>query len=120
MATVKEFVRNGLPPQTHAYNDPSLGPLEFLLNVMHAEHLPMSTRVDAARALLLFTEPRPASIPSPQCTIVIPPLSYEPWSEVCSPWPRSTGNHSQNPDPASKTLTRDDEAGDPQNLTTTP
>jgi hypothetical protein len=80
MATVKDFVRNGLPPQTHAYNDPDLSPIEFLQAVYHATHLPMSIRIDAARGLLPYTEPRPATVPSPSCTIVIPPLA--------SPWPR--------------------------------
>src|SRR6516162_5105631 len=60
-------------PTPHAYNDPDLEPIEFLQAVYHATHLPMSIRIDAARALLPFTEPRPASIPSSRigCTIVI-------------------------------------------------
>jgi len=59
MATVKEFTRNNLPPQTHAYDDPSLDPLEFLQAVYRDQTLPMSIRIDAARALLPYTEPRP-------------------------------------------------------------
>jgi len=78
MATVKEFVRKGLPPQTHAYDDPDLSPVEFLQAVYRATHLPMSIRIDAARGALPFTEPRPASSPPPRCKIVIPPFDYEP------------------------------------------
>src|SRR6516165_11293293 len=74
MATVADFTRLGLGPQTHAYNDPNLSAIEFLRAVYHDTSLPMSIRIDAARGLLPFTEPRPASIPTPQCTIVIPPL----------------------------------------------
>ena len=108
-------------PVPRLYNDPFLSPLEFLLCVMHDEHLPMATRIQAASAALPFTTPypRPTSH-EPRCTYVIPPLSYEPWSEVCSPWPRSTENHSQNPDPATITVTHDADPGDPQNLTRDP
>src|SRR6516162_759717 len=73
MATVKEFTRNNLPPQTHAYDDPSLDPLEFLQAVYRDQTLPMSIRIDAARALLPYTEPRPARAPSSHlgCKIII-------------------------------------------------
>src|SRR5215472_3429175 len=73
MATVKEFVRNGLPPQTHPYDDPDLSPIEFLQAVYRDRTLPMSIRIDAARGLLPYTEPRPASVPPSHigCTIVI-------------------------------------------------
>src|SRR6516164_11809787 len=68
-----EFTHQNQGPSSHVYNDPDLSAIEFLQAVMHAEHLPMATRIDAARALLPFTEPRPASIPSSRigCTIVI-------------------------------------------------
>src|SRR5262245_10054988 len=82
---------------------------------MHATHQPMAVRIAAASALLPYTHPAPRS--------VIPPLSYEPWSDICSPWPREedpTGNHSENLVSLNKTLTRDDEAVPPQNLETTP
>jgi len=109
--TVAELTRNG--PQPHACDAPDLSPIEFLQTVYRDRTLPMSIRIDAARGLLPFTEPRPATVPSWNgCTIVIPPL--------CSPWPRSTEIHSQNPDPASITLTRDDEAVAPVNIETTP
>jgi hypothetical protein len=73
MATVKEVVRNNLPPQTHDYDANDIGPLEFLQCVYRAAHLPMSIRIDAARGLLPYTEPRPACAPSSLvgCTIVI-------------------------------------------------
>ena len=76
MATVKEFVRMGLPPQTHLYDDPSLSAVEFLLAAMHDPSLPMSLRIAAARGLLPYTEPRPASIPSSYvgCKIIIAPF----------------------------------------------
>jgi len=80
--TVASITREGKGPQTHAYDDPDIGPIEFLLAVMRAQHLPMATRIDAAKAILPFTEPRPTSIPSWNgYTIIIPPL--------CSPWPRT-------------------------------
>ena len=75
-------------PTTHAYNDPDLSPIEFLLAVMHASHIPMSTRIEAARGLLPYTEPRPASVPPPRCTIVIPPFeptTPDPGSGTASP-----------------------------------
>jgi hypothetical protein len=122
MATVSDFTRKGLPPQTHAYDDPTIGPLEFLQCVYRATHLPMSIRIDAARGLLPYTEPRPASHPSSYigCTIVIGGLG----PSDPSPSPGSahdpTRNHSQNPLSASITLTHADEAVAPVNLTTIP
>jgi hypothetical protein len=123
MATVADFTRLGLPPQTHAYDDPTLSAIEFLQAVYHATHLPMSTRIDAARGLLPYTEPRPTSIPSSHvgCTIVIGglgPCDHGPGTRC--PSAGSTKNHSENLLSGSKTLTRDGEPGDPQNLTTTP
>src|SRR5215472_13077154 len=80
MATVKEFTRMGLPPQVHAYDAPGLGPLEFLRCVYRDPSLPLSIRIDAARGLLPFTEPRPASTPPWHvgCKIIIGGLgSYD-------------------------------------------
>src|SRR6516225_3387100 len=73
MATVADFTRLGLPPTPHAYDDPSLDALEFLQAVYRDSSLPMSIRIDAARGLLPYTEPKPASVPSFHigCTIVI-------------------------------------------------
>ena len=70
MATT-EFSRMG--PAPRLYNDPDLSPLEFLHAVYHDPRLPMSIRIEAARGLLPYTEPRPASIPLSHigCTIVI-------------------------------------------------
>ena len=103
MATVADFTRLGLPPQTHAYDDASLDPLEFLQAVYRDSSLPMSIRIDAARGVLPFTEPRPASAPLSYvgCKIIIGGLG------PCAhdPLPGSTEDHSQNPDRANKTLT---------------
>ena len=57
--TVASITREGRGPQTHAYDDPNLGPLEFLLAVMRATHLPMATRIKAASAAMPYTAPRP-------------------------------------------------------------
>src|SRR5262249_26017454 len=71
--TVASITREGRAPQTHAYDDPDLSPIEFLQAVYRDPLLPMSLRIDAARGLLPYTEPRPASTPSSHigCTIVI-------------------------------------------------
>jgi hypothetical protein len=85
MATVKEFTRLDLPPQTHAYDDPDLSPVAFLKAVYHATHLPMSTRIEAASALLPFTDPKPRpanSVPA-RCKIIIGGLG------PCSPDPET-------------------------------
>jgi len=120
-----EFTHQNQGPSSHVYNDPDLSPIEFLQAVMHAEHLPMATRIDAARALLPFTEPRPASVPSSHigCTIVIGGIPSEDLGpRLPDPDPRSpnhpTGFHSQNPFGANITVPRDGEPGDLQNLTT--
>jgi hypothetical protein len=44
----------------HPCNAPGLSPLEFLHAVYRDPLLPMSIRIDAARGLLPYTEPRPA------------------------------------------------------------
>jgi hypothetical protein len=64
-------------PATHAYNDPDLSPVEFLKAVYHATHLPMATRIEAASALLPFTEPKPRATPPITCTIRIEGISPE-------------------------------------------
>jgi hypothetical protein len=71
--TVASITREGRGPQTHAYDDPDLSPIEFLQAVYRDPSLPMSIRIDAARGLLPYMEPRPARIPSAEvgCTIVI-------------------------------------------------
>lgn len=45
MGTVADITKEGLPPQTHLYNDPDLSPLEFLHAVYRDRTLPMSTRM---------------------------------------------------------------------------
>jgi len=113
MATVKEFTRKGLPPQVHAYDDPSLNPIEFLTAVYRATHLPMSTRIQAASALLPYTEPRPARILSSHvdCKIIIGGLG-----PVAEALPGSTENHSQNLVSPNKTLTQVPDPLDPVKL----
>jgi len=105
---------HGSAPATHAYNVPGLSSLDFLRAVMEDEQLPMSYRIEAAKALLPFTTPYPRSqIIPPRCTVVIPPL------EPRTPDPSAgdpTGNHSQNRVLPNTTLTRNDEAGDPVKL----
>ena len=115
--TVASITREGRGPQTHAYDAPDIGPLEFLQAVYHATHLPMSVRIEAARALLPYTEPRPASTPSSHigCTIVIGGLG----PCAADPSPASTANHSENLLSPNKTLTRDGEAMAPVNIETT-
>jgi hypothetical protein len=124
--TVKDFVRKSpseAPGPAHPCDAPGLSPIDFLQAIYRDPLLPMSTRIDAARGLLPYTEPRPASIPSSHigCTIVIGGLG------PCSPSPcepRSpadpTGFHSQNPFGAHITVPRDGEPQAPQNLRTIP
>ena len=114
--TVASITREGKGPQTHAYDDPDIGPIEFLLAVMRAQHLPMATRISAASALLPFTEPRPGPRPTnsvPRCTIVIggiPPEALD----------RITADHSQNPLSANKGPSHNLSAQGSQNIETTP
>jgi hypothetical protein len=122
---VKDFVRKSpseAPGPAHPCDAPGLSPIEFLHAVYCDPHLPMSIRIDAARGLLPYTEPRPACAPSSHvgCTIVIGGLG----PCTTEPEPRSpadpTKNHSENLLSANTTLTRDGRPGAPQNLTTIP
>jgi len=118
---VASITREGRGPQHHPCNAPSLGPLEFLQAVYRDASFPMSIRIDAARALLPYTEPPPGPRPTnsvPRCTIVIGGLGpCDHGSASPSPEPRSpadpTGFHSQNPFGAQITVTRDGRPGDP-------
>jgi len=65
-----------------AYNAPGLSPIEFLRAVMEATHQPMSIRIEAAKGLLPYTNSVPRPVAPPAYTIVIPPLSLEPWSHI--------------------------------------
>ena len=47
------------PSGGHAYNDPSLGPLEFLLAVVRDTTLPITVRVKAAEGAAPYFAPRP-------------------------------------------------------------
>ena len=120
--TVASITREGRGPQTHAYDEPDLSPIEFLRCVMHATHLPMASRIQAASALLPYTNSFPSKVQGYvpyRCKIIIGGLG------PCDPDPdpRSpddpTRNHSQNPDFAHKTLTRDGKAVALQNIETT-
>jgi hypothetical protein len=115
---MEEFVLLKDPPP-HACNDPSLSATEFLLAVMHDPELPISIRIEAAKAAAPYTNPypRPQTIP-PRCTIVIPP--FEPRTPDHEALPGSTEIHSQNLVSPNIPITHADEAGDPQNLTTIP
>ena len=123
MATVEEFTSKGLSPQTHAYNEPGLSAIEFLLAVMNSAHLPMATRIQAASAALPFTNPypRPKNSVAPQCTIVIGGLGdYDHGSSSKVPASGSTGIDSQIQIGAQPSMACDGEALPPQNLTTIP
>lgn len=89
---MQEFIRTAQAHESslHAYNDPDLSPIEFLTAVMRDTHLPMASRIEAARALLPYTEPRPANSFPPRCTIIIPP--FEPRTPDPSPAADPTGN----------------------------
>jgi hypothetical protein len=108
-------------PHPHAYDDPDLSPVEFLQHVMHATHLPMATRIEAASALLPYTHPTkgsaPRSVVPARCKIIIGGLG------PCDPSPSAshdpTGNHSQNRVSLNKTLTRDGRPHAPSNIETT-
>jgi hypothetical protein len=120
MATVKEFVRIGLPPRTHLYDNPDLSAVEFLLAVMHDTHQPMSYRVEAAKAALPYTNSFPSKVQgyvAYHCRIIIPP--FEPRTPDHPPADDPTKNHSENLDFASKTLTHNLEAVTPLNIETT-
>ena len=135
-------------PSSHAYNDLDLSPIEFLHAVMHAERLPMSTRIEAAKALLPFTNPYPRptnSVPRctivigglgpcdtaraqgpatdnsvPRCTIVIGGLGPCDTARAQGPATEATENRSENLLWANTTLTHDQSTQAPQNLTTIP
>src|SRR6516225_9237934 len=119
MAMRTEFTHQD--PAPRLYNDPSLTPLEFILAVMHDEHLPMATRIQAASAAMPYTNPypRPTNSFPPRCTIVIGGLGRCDTDHAQGPATDPTRTHSQNPIGANITLTRDGEAGDPVNIETT-
>src|SRR5262249_20746941 len=79
MVTVKEFVRTDAPGPAHPCDASGLSAIEFLTAVYNDPTFPMSIRIDAARALLPYTEPRPTNSFHqpilPRCKIIIP---YEP------------------------------------------
>src|SRR5262249_26062691 len=123
--TVKDFVRKSpseAPGAAHPCDAPGLSPIEFLQAIYRDPLLPMSIRIDAARGLLPYTEPRPASAPPSHigCTIVIGGLG----PSATEPEPRSpddpTEIHSVNLLSATQTVPRAGRPGDPKNLTTIP
>jgi hypothetical protein len=106
-------------PSPHAYDDPDLSPKEFLQAVMHATNLPMVSRVQAASALLPYTNSIPrkvqGSVPY-HCRVIIGGLGPGDGDLGSDP----TGNHSQNPNSLNTTLTHGDDTVAPLNLTTIP
>ena len=71
---VKDFVRkppSELTGSAHPCDDPGLSPIEFLQAIYRDPLLPMSIRIDAARGLLPYTEPRPTNSVPPRCKIII-------------------------------------------------
>jgi hypothetical protein len=45
-----------------AYNNPELDPREFLVAVIHDKRLPMSARIEAAKAVAVYMHPRLAQV----------------------------------------------------------
>jgi hypothetical protein len=121
MIDKNQVVQKEFKPQVHAYNDPDLSPIEFLTAVYHATHLPMASRIQAASALLPYTNSFPSPVRSSvadyvqgyvpyHCKIIIGGLGPSETTEICS----------ENLHSADKTLARGGEAGNAQNLTTNP
>ena len=121
--TVASITREGRGPQTHAYDDPDLSPIEFLQAVYRDPLLPMSIRIDAARGLLPYTEhppgPRPANS-FPRCTIIIGGLG--PCDHGSSPGdPEQINGKSQSFSPfANDSPQPQSETPGPLNIETTP
>jgi len=115
--TVASITREGKGPSPHACDAPGLSPIEFMLAVMRDTTLPLAIRLDAAAKVAPFYHRRLRSI-DPHYTIVIPPLSLEPWADICSPWPRSTANCSQNPSASNTALSHGGDTQAPVDLTT--
>lgn len=51
-----------LGPEGHEYNDKELSPKDFLLAVVHDERVPLSARIDAAKAVSVYEHPRLAQV----------------------------------------------------------
>jgi hypothetical protein len=66
-----EFTHQDPGPSPHPCNAPDLSPIEFLQAIYRDRTFPLSTRIDAARALLPYTEPRPTNSFPPRCKIII-------------------------------------------------
>ena len=113
-----DFTHQDTGPSPHAYNDPDLSAIEFLYAVMRAKHQPMAIRIEAARALLPFTNPSTNSVP--RCTIVIGGLGPCDTARAQGPATEATENRSENLLSANTTLTHDQSTQAPQNLTTIP
>jgi hypothetical protein len=116
MATVRDFVRNDLPPQSHAYDDPDLSPIEFLLAVMRDTSLPLPIRISAASAVAPYQHPRSRQDIVPyHCKIIIGGLPPPEPGAGADP----TGFHSQDLRSASINVTHGDEAVNLVNIETT-
>lgn len=62
MAKDKPLEGEVLGPDEHEYNDPDLSSLEFLRAVQRDQKLPMSVRIDAAKAAAVYEHPRLAQV----------------------------------------------------------
>lgn len=109
----------GSPSQVHAYDNPTISPIQFMLAVMRDTTLPLSIRLDAAAKVAPFTHPIRAnesrgyeSIPY-RCTIIIGGLPPEAQD-------LTTGNNSDSLQISHKTLNHSGEPQAPVNLTTIP
>ena len=51
-----------LGPKQHEYNRPGLSPKEFLYATFQDDSLPMSVRIDAAKAVAVYEHPRLAQV----------------------------------------------------------
>ena len=87
-------------PIQHAYNAAGLSPLEFMIAVMNSQHLPMTIRMDAAKAAAPYVRNHPEAIT--RIVRLTGGIPYETcWADVCAdvedcrnrttpcPWQRS-------------------------------
>jgi hypothetical protein len=62
----------------HAYNDPTITPVNFLLAVMHDRNVGLHTRIEAARmALPLCHNPPAQTRADPDLVLKVPPLTIQ-------------------------------------------
>jgi hypothetical protein len=59
-----------LPPEPAAYDNPELPPKDFLRAVYTCSRLPMSTRIDAAKACAAYEHPRLQQVTSDVTAVI--------------------------------------------------